>query len=155
MRRLVLAVLAALVFAAAASADDVVVPLTVRPGGLTLTPVTTLSRRARVSVSVTDARGHGAGWTLLARTAGAGATLVYVIGADAACGRDSTCTLPRTNLRYPILLSPLRDVPVLVARPGTGMGMLSITLRLGRRVPSARATIGLGDAALRFAVRPS
>jgi hypothetical protein len=155
MRRLVLAALAALVFAAAASADDVVVPLTIRPGGLTLAPATTLSRGARVSVSVTDARGHGAGWTLFARTAGPGATLVYVTGVDSACGRDSTCTLPRTNLRYPILLSPLRDVPVLVARPGTGMGMFSITLRLGRRAASAQGAIGAGGAALRFAVRPS
>jgi hypothetical protein len=154
MRRLVLAVVAALVFAAAASADDVVIPLTVRPGSLTLSPVSTLSRGARVSVTVVDARGHAAGWTLLARTSGPGAATVVVTGVDAACGRHSTCTLPRTSLRYPILLTPSRDVPVLVARRGTGMGTLSLILRLARAAPIARTGTGFGDAVLRLAVRP-
>ena len=56
-----------LVLAAAASADDVVIPLRVKPGPLTLAPSTVISRKAQVSVTVIDAGGRGAGWELLAR----------------------------------------------------------------------------------------
>ena len=155
MRVLSLAAFAALVFAAAASADDVVVPLTVRSGTLTITPVSTVSRAARASVTVIDARGHGAGWTLVARTAAPGFGTVFVTGVDAACRRNSTCTLPRTTLRYPILVTALRDVPVLVAQRGTGMGAISITLRLGRQVANSWGPAQFGNASLRFAVRSS
>ena len=146
MRHFCLAAVAALVFAAAAYGDDVPVPLTVRPGPLALAPVTVLARDARANLTVVDARGRGAGWTLLARSAGP-ARAVVVIGVDARCGARSTCTLPHTRVHYPVLLSSVRLVPVLDAQRGTGMGMIVITLRLGTHSP--------GGAAVRFAVRPS
>jgi hypothetical protein len=147
MRRFPPAALAALVLAASASADNVVVPLTVRPGSLALAPSTALPRSAHVSVTVTDARGRGAGWTLLARIAGPTRMLV-VTGVDVSCGAHSTCTLPQNRLRYPILLSSLRAVPVLDAERGTGMGTIAVTLRFGSR-PLA------GVASLKFSVRPT
>ena len=147
MRRLSLAAVAALVFAAAGHADDVVVPLTVRPGPLSLAPATALAHGARIAVTVTDARGHGAGWTLLARMGGPGARAVVVAGVDARCGFHSTCTPPRTRVRDPIMLSSLRAVPIFDAQRGTGMGAVELTVRLG--VQSRQG------AALRFAVQPS
>lgn len=153
MRRFLLAALAVLVLATSASADDIVVPLTVRPGSLSLAPAGALARSARVAVTVTDARGRGAGWTLLARLAGPSRTVV-VTGVDVRCGAHSTCTLPRTRVRYPIMLSSLRAVPVLDARRGTGMGSIAVTIRLGWRAVRMGSQ-ALGDAALTFAVRPS
>lgn len=149
MRRLPLAVLAALLFAAAAYADDVVVPLTVRPGTLSLAPASTLSAASRLTVTVTDARGHGAGWTLLARSVGLFTRPVLVAGVDARCGDHSTCTLPRTGVRYPVILSPFRPVRVFDAQRGTGMGAVILTLRL---VLPLRAA---GVQALRFSIQPS
>ena len=145
MQRFLLAAVAALVLAASAAADNIVVPLTVRPGSLRLAPATVLARSARTTVTVTDARGHGAGWTLLARATGVLRTVV-VTGVELRCGTHSTCTLPRTRIRYPVSLSPLRAVPVLDAEQGTGMGSIVLTLELSSR--------GLaGTAALRFSVQ--
>ena len=123
------------------------VPLTVRPGSLTLAPSNALARSAHVAVTVTDARGHGAGWTLLARIAGPTRTVV-VTGVVVSCGAHSTCTLPRARVRYPVLLSSLRAVPVLDAQRGTGMGTISATLGFGQQSFAAGAS-------LRFSVRPS
>ena len=148
MRLFLSAALAALVLAAGATADDVVVPVVVRPGSLALAPVTALARNGRISVTVSDARGKGAGWTLLARSAGPTGMLV-VTGVEVHCGARSTCTLPRTRIRYPMLLSFLRLTPVFKAEPGTGLGTVSVTLSLAVARP---ALLGV---ALRFTLRPS
>ena len=147
MRPLLAAALAVLALASGASADDIVVPVTVRPGPLALTPVTALARGAQTSITVTDARGKGAGWTLLARLAGPTGRTVVVTGVDTRCGERSTCTVPRTSIRYPVMLTTFHSTPVIDARRGTGMGKIVLTLRLG-----SQARLGV---ALRFAVRPS
>jgi len=148
MRPLLVAALAVLALASGgAYADDVVVPVTVRPGPLALTPVTVVAQGAQTSITVTDARGKGAGWTLLARLAGPTGRTVVVTGVDTRCGERSTCTVPRTTIRYPVMLTTFRSTPVIDARRGTGMGKIVLTLRLG-----SQARLGV---ALRFAVRPS
>jgi len=147
MRPLLVAALAVLAFAAGAYADDVVVPVTVRPGPLALTPVTALARGAQIPVTVTDARGTGTGWTLFARLSGPVGRTVVVTGVDTRCGDRSTCTVPRTSIRYPVMLTTLRSVAVIDARRRTGMGEIVLTVRLG-----SQTRLG---AALRFAVRPS
>jgi len=144
--RLFPAVLAALILAAGAAADDVVVPLTVWPGMLSLAPATALARSAQVGVTVVDARGNGAGWQLLARAAVSGGSRSVVQGVKSRCAPRSTCTLPRTTIRYPVVLSPLRPTLVYRAEARTGMGAIALTLKL--------AGPGLGSAALRFVVRP-
>ena len=132
MPRLLLTVLAGFALAGGVAADDVTVPLTVRPGSLTLTPVT-----------IVDARGKGAGWRLAGRVTGLG-SLLAVAGVELHCAPNSTCTLPRSRLRYPIVVG-VRPVPVLDASRGTGMGSVVVTFRLAS-VPSP----GTG---LRFSVR--
>jgi|SRR5579859_5104683 len=145
MRPLLVAALAVLALAAGAYADGVVVPVTVRPGPLALSPVTALARGTQISVTVTDARGQGAGWTLLARLSGPIGRTVVVTGVDTRCGDRSTCTVPRTNIRYPVMLTTLRSTPLIDAQRGTGMGKIVLIVRLG-----SQARLG---AALRFAVR--
>ena len=127
-------------------ADVVVVPLTVRPGSLALAPVTATARGSRIPGTVVDARGSGAGWGLLARPAGASGGTVIVTSVEARCGPHSTCTLPRTATHYPIMLTPLRLTSMFTARPGTGMGSVSLVVRLV--VPAEPG------AALSFSVRP-
>jgi hypothetical protein len=141
------AALAALVLAAGAAADVVVVPLTVRPGSLTMAPVKAVSRSSRISVTVVDARGRGAGWELLARSAGRVGRTVVVTGVELRCGHDSTCTLPGNTMHYPIMLSSYRSVPLLRAQRGTGMGTIGLTVRL-----AAPSQLG---AALSFSVHPA
>ena len=145
--RIIPAVLAALVLAAGAAADVVVVPLTVRPGTLSLAPATAIARQAHVGVTVVDARGKGAGWQLLARAAVSGGMRTIVQGVELRCAPRSTCTLPQTKLRYPVVLDPLRPTVVFQAEAGTGMGAIGLTLKLAGPV--------LGWTALRFVVRPS
>lgn len=147
MLRFLPAALAALVLAAGAAADVVVVPLTVRPGSLTMAPVRAISRSSRIPVTVVDARGSGAGWELLARPAGASSGTVIVTGVEQRCGYHSTCTLPRPAVHYPIRLTSLRPTRVFAAQPGSGMGTIGLTLRL-----AAPAQIG---ASLSFSVRPA
>jgi hypothetical protein len=127
-------VLAGFALAGAAAADDVRVPLTVRPGTLTLAPATVASRAERATVTVVDARGKGAGWRLVARVAGLGARALVVTGVELRCGPHSTCTLPQSEVRYPVLLGR-QPVLVLTSSHGTGMGSIAVTLRLAS-VPS-------------------
>jgi len=141
--RLLLTVLAGFALAGGAAADDVTVPLTVRPGSLTLTPTTAAARNVGATVTIVDARGKGAGWRLAGRVTGLG-SLLAVAGVELHCAPNSTCTLPRSRLRYPIVVG-VRPVPVLDASRGTGMGSVVVTFRLAS-VPSP----GTG---LRFSVR--
>jgi hypothetical protein len=99
----------------------------------------------RATVTVVDARGKGAGWGLVGRVTGLGGRRVVVSGVDLRCGPRSTCTLPRSHVRYPIVLGG-RPMPVLEAAHGTGMGAIVVTLRLAS-VPSPGTGLG-------FSVRP-
>jgi hypothetical protein len=147
MRRFLPAVLAVLALAAAASADDVVIPLTVKPGPLTLVSATVLTRRAQVSMTVIDARGKGAGWELLARAPTWDGAPAVLQGVDSRCGRRSTCALPRNDVRYPISLDAWRPAVVFRAPAGTGMGTISLILRLAGPIRTGPA--------ISFALRPS
>jgi opacity protein-like surface antigen len=146
MRRFLLAALAVLVLAAAASADDVVIPLTVKPGPLTLAPATVITKTAQISVTVVDARGRGAGWELLARAPMSVGGPVMIQGVEPRCGLHSTCTWPRNDTRYPIVLNAWRPTVVFRAQPGTGMGTISMIVKL-RGPARIRTTVS-------FSVRP-
>jgi opacity protein-like surface antigen len=144
---LLLAALAVLALASSAQADDVVVPVQVRPGTLALAPVAVVARGTQVSVTIVDARGKGAGWSMLARSTGRSFDSAVVTGAQIRCGPRSTCTLPRSTVRYPVVVNRFRPAVVLGALRGTGMGTISVTLRLARA-----PRLGAG---LNFVVRSS
>jgi hypothetical protein len=148
MRRFLPAVLVALLLAAGARATDIVVPLTVRPGPLSLAPSTEMTTGGQMPVTVIDARGRGTGWILLARPAGSTVGSLLVMGVESRCGRHSTCTLPTTTTRYPVILPPMRPTPVFTAKPGTGMGTIILTVKLGG--PPHTAGVRLS-----FSLRPS
>jgi hypothetical protein len=145
MRQLSLAALAVFVLAAGARADDIRIPITVRPGALRIAPLTVTARGSEISLTVVDARGSGAGWSVLAR-AGGPLGRATVTGVETRCGSHSTCTVPRTTVRYPLSLSAFRLVSVLAAARGTGMGTVVVTIKLAA---STRPGTGLS-----FAVRP-
>jgi hypothetical protein len=140
VRRLFVTVMAGFALAGGAAADDVTVPLTVRPGSLTLAPTTTASLTTHATVTVVDARGKGAGWRLVGRVTGLGGRRVVISGVDLRCGLRSTCTLPRSRVRYPIVLG-VHPVPLLDAARGTGMGSIVVTFRLAF-VPSPGTGLG-------------
>jgi hypothetical protein len=142
MRRWVLlAALLSLVLAAGAVADSVVIPLRVRPGSLTITPSRVVVGGTRVAITVVDARGNGGGWQLVVSPPGRAAR---VTGVQARCGPRSTCTLPRSAQRYPLVLEPFRPTVVSTAGRGTLMGTIELTLRLSGQAPGS---------VLRFAAR--
>ncbi len=141
MRRLLLAVATALVLAAGAAADSVVIPLTVKPGTLTIAPARLVGGGSSAEVTVVDARGSGGGWQVIASPTG---KAFAIAGVDARCGPRSTCTLPRFGLRYPLALSGLRRTSVFAAAPRTGMGTVVLTIHFAQA----------GLAALELAVRP-
>lgn len=160
-----IAPLALLVFTAVAvpiplaHSEDVPVTGAVLPGTLTISkvpariPVPQLVadgngwRRATVHlpVTVTDARGSGAGWALTlsakVRTAkgrsvsGATATLWRIA---ARCG---SCTRPRSRVVLPLRLQERRGVRAVVAAPRTGMGRVSLMAEIAVAVPK-RAPAG-------------
>jgi hypothetical protein len=141
MRRLFLAAVVALVLAAGAAADSVLIPLTVKPGSLTIVPARAVVRGASVEVAVVDARGNGGGWQVVASPTG---RPFVITGIDARCGPRSTCTLPRSGERYPLALAGLRAPTVFTATRGTGMGTVVLTFRF----------TGPGASGLVLSVRP-
>jgi hypothetical protein len=141
MRRLLLALTGALVLAAGAAADSVVIPVTVKPGSLTITPAQTVVRGASIEVAVVDARGNGDGWEVAASPT---VKRFALVGVDARCGPRSTCTLPRSAVRYPLSLTGLRATTVFAAARGTGMGTIVLTFHF----------VGPGVGGLALAVRP-
>ena len=81
-------------------------------------------RTVQVPVTIADARGTGAGWTLELE---AGSNVV-VTGITARCAANSTCTLPRASAGGGILH----------AAPGTGMGVIDLVVSVAAP-PSSRA----------------
>ncbi|HEX3455850.1 MAG TPA: hypothetical protein VHS03_14590 [Gaiellaceae bacterium] len=141
MRRLFLAAVVALVLAAGASADSVLIPLTVKPGSLTIVPARAVVRGTSAEVAVVDARGNGGGWQVVATPTGRPFTIA---GADARCGSRSTCTLPRSAVHYPLALVGLRATTVFTATRGTGTGTIVLTFHFA----------GPGAGGLVLSVRP-
>jgi hypothetical protein len=126
MRRLFLAVGVALVLAAGAAADSVVIPVTVRPGSLTIAPARLVVRGPSAEAAVVDARGNGGGWEVVASPTG---NPFVIVGVDARCGSRSTCTLPRSAVHYPLSLTGRHTSAVFAAARGTGMGTIVLTIR--------------------------
>jgi hypothetical protein len=127
MRRLFLAVGVALVLAAGAAADSVVIPVTVRPGSLTIAPARLVVRGPSAEAAVVvDARGNGGGWEVVASLTG---NPFAIVGVDARCGSRSTCTLPRSAVHYPLSLTGRHTSAVFAAARGTGMGTIVLTIR--------------------------
>jgi hypothetical protein len=86
--------------------------------------------RLEVSTSVTDARGTGAGWFLslgaVAPSQTAPKTLI-VTGARSACETGSVCTLPDSDIPYPLPLgvNGARNW-ALEAQPSSGLGAQTV-----------------------------
>ena len=68
-------------------------------------------------------------------------------GVEPSCGLHSTCTWPRNDTRYPIVLNAWRPTVVFRAQAGTGMGTISMILKLGGPVRTGTT--------VSFLVRPS
>jgi hypothetical protein len=127
--------LGALTTAGPARSADVHVVLSVHPGPLTLGTADDLFSRAhastrlrRIAITVTDARGSGAGWRLEAHPSGTTTGVVTVAGIEVRCGNRSTCSLPRAPAPLPATLTTGRPTVVLAARKGEGMGSIEIVL---------------------------
>ena len=114
---------AALALPVTAAAENIPVHLSIASGSLSarVQDETATSVRLRV----VDARGTGAGWSL--RLAPRGGRLV-VTSVRVSCAAGSTCTLPKTAVSYPVMLSTTQRTPVLDAAPRTGMGAIEVEL---------------------------
>jgi hypothetical protein len=140
--------LASLTTAASARSADVRVVLSVRPGPLTMVAADDASSRAqagtglrRIAITVTDARGSGAGWQLETHPVGAAAGTVMVRSVEVRCGARSTCTLPRVRASVPAALTRGSPTVVLSARRGEGMGRVEIVLTVATGSTDAEQTL--------------
>jgi hypothetical protein len=83
-------------------------------------------KTVRVPLTVTDARGTGAGWTLKLTSS----LPVSIASVSVACGPRSTCTLPRAT-------RAASGNIVLRAAPRSGLGVFRLVVKL---VPAARSS---------------
>ena len=90
-------------------------------------------------ITVTDARGNGAGWALTLTASARTAAGKRVEGLSTAIWsvelRCATCTRPRTAVTFPARLSETRAMRAFAARRGTGMGKMRLTARIAITVP--------------------
>jgi hypothetical protein len=139
MIRCLAVVAAALALAAPAVAGDIGVTFGIATGSLAVkAPARTLGSTTRVPITVVDARGSGAGWTL--RLSGAGAAVTRLV---VRCAVGATCTLPQDSVSLPAKLGS-GATPVLTAAPHSGMGAMVVV-----------ATVSGGHGALRASVASS
>ncbi len=120
MRRLLLPIFTALVFAAPAGAGTIIVKLSFVPGKLSVAaPAATATAAGSVQVPVTiaDGRGSGKGWTLRV-VASRSVTITRI---TARCAANSTCKLPTATT------TPTGDI-VLQAAHDSGMGVMNLTV---------------------------
>lgn len=100
-----------------------------------------------VSTDVTDARGTGAGWFLsLAAGApdGSGAQSLIVTGVRSACEPGSACTLPDSNIAYPLPVSVNGARSwVDAAAPSSGLGAQTVDVFI-TVPPGVRDPLNLG-----------
>jgi hypothetical protein len=123
-RRILIALVAALVLAAPAGAGTIVVKLGLVPGKLKVAAAQ--NSPTSVSLTVADGRGTGAGWTVRSSVP------VEVTGISAHCATHSTCTLPT-------LASAPSGRVVLSAARDTGMGVMNVVVTL-KAPPGTRVT---------------
>src|SRR4051812_396604 len=138
---------------AVADGGNVVVAGTVVPGTLTVSPIPHRIavpamhkvaggfRRAIVTVPITvvDARGSGAGWSLTLSASARTAKGHKVRGIDVSMWsaqlRCAGCTLPRSRVGFPLALYENRSVRAFAARRGTGMGRMKVLAQIAVTVP--------------------
>jgi hypothetical protein len=109
--------LAALVGAAPALAGDIQVGLGLHGGGLSVqapSAAALAGKSVEIPVTVADARGNGAGWTLDVDAS----SPVTITGISARCASNSTCTLPRATAGDGILR----------AATDSGMGVIQLVV---------------------------
>ena len=140
--------LGALAGAGSARSADVHVVLSVRPGPLTMataddpsSPAQASAGLRRIAITVTDARGSGAGWRLETRLLGAATGVVTVRGVEVRCGARSTCSLPRAPASRPATLTRGSPTVVLAAGEGQGMGRVEIVLTVATSSSDSRLTL--------------
>ncbi len=150
---------AALALAAAAVAGTVTATATVTgAGSLGLTHGATASisdtldgsdqsASYTVPLSVTDARGTGAGWNLTITsttfTDSSSHTLATtastITGVTSACVNGGTCTNPTSTITYPLTVPAATSAPAAVklfnASANTGMGRFTITPSINVAIP--------------------
>ena len=120
LRRISIAVLAALFLAAPAGAGTIIVKLTFVPGKLAVkAPPTTVAGTTQVPITIADGRGSGDGWTLKVNSANP----IRVVGITARCAANSTCTLPSA------VSTPSGSVVLRAARD-SGMGVMNLVVTL-------------------------
>jgi len=137
-KRLVVLGAATLAVAAAARGANVPIVIGVHPGPLTISAARSLSPQ-RVAITVTDARGSGAGWRLEVGSSSA----VAVAHVGVRCAERSTCTLPRA-VRLPASVAAGRRSVIVSAGKGQGMGRTEIVVDLGARPTGLAFTLRAG-----------
>jgi hypothetical protein len=100
-----------------------------------------------VSTSVTDARGTGAGWFLslaAAAPSDSGPQSLIITGARSACESTSACTLPDSNIAYPLPVSVNgARAWVFEAEPASGLGAQTVDILI-TVPPGVREPLNLG-----------
>ena len=119
-KTLLISILAALVLTAPAFGGTIAVTMGLNSGGLSLqapAAVATAGDAVQIPVTITDARGTGAGWTLKL----ASGAPVSVTSITARCAAGSTCTLPTSS-------TASNGTTLLQVAPGTGMGVMQLVV---------------------------
>jgi hypothetical protein len=136
--------LAALTASGTASGGDVRVVVGVKPGPLMMSvggDSLVGSGLHRITITVTDARGSGAGWRLEATPSRASTGTVTLVGVETRCGKNSTCTLPQAPAAPSTRLAAGQPTPVLTAWKGEGMGRVEIHLTVAASSASSRIAL--------------
>jgi hypothetical protein len=121
----------ALLIAAPAFGGNVTVTLGLKTGGLTLQAPqasATAGKAIQVPITVADARGSGAGWTLQLSSA----KNVAITSITARCAAGSTCTLPRS-------VGTPDGSAILHVAPDSGMGVMELVVTVAPLAQSAGA----------------
>ncbi len=111
---------AALALSAPAFAGNVIVTVGLKAGQLSLSAPassTATGKTVAIPVTVTDARGSGAGWSLHVDSS----KPVTVTSITARCAANSTCTLPKAS-------GPAQGGTILHVAPNTGMGVIQLVV---------------------------
>jgi len=121
----------ALLVAAPAFGSNVVVTLGLKTGALTLqAPQASAAagKAIQVPITVADARGSGAGWTLQLNSAKS----VAITSITARCAAGSTCTLPRS-------IGTAGGTTILRVAPDSGMGVMDLVVTVAPLAQSSGA----------------
>jgi len=105
-------------------------------------------RRAvvRLPITVTDARGTGAGWALTLSARLRTAKGRHVRGAVTSLwgmtSRCTSCTQPRSRVVMPLMLTERHGIRAFVAARGSGMGRIALVATIAVAVPKRAAAGG-------------